>query len=80
MALSVGRVCVKISGRETGKKCVIVDRVDKNFVLIAGPNVRRRRCNVTHLDPTETMLDIKKNVTDTALKTALKKAKVSLEE
>jgi len=80
MALRVGRVCVKIFGRETGKKCVIVDRVDKNFVLIAGPNVRRRRCNVSHLDPTETMLDIKKNVTDAALKTALKKAKVSLEE
>lgn len=79
MALSVGRVCVKLSGREAGKKCVIVDRVDKNFVLIAGPNVRRRRCNVSHLDPTEAMLDIEKNVTDAALKKALKKAKVSLE-
>lgn len=80
MALSVGRVCVKLSGRETGSKCVIVDRVDKNFVLIAGPNVRRRRCNVSHLKPTEIMIDIEKNVTDAALKKALKKAKVSLEE
>lgn len=80
MALSVGRVCVKLAGREAGKKCVIVERVDKNFVLISGTKVKRRRCNIGHLDPTDVKLDIKKGVSDADLKKALKKAKISLEE
>ncbi len=80
MALSVGRICVKMVGREVGKKCVIVDRVDKNFVLVAGSKVKRRRCNVKHLELTDTVLDIKQGVSDAELKKALKKAKISLEE
>ncbi|HDJ97286.1 MAG TPA: 50S ribosomal protein L14e, partial [Thermofilum sp.] len=43
----VGRICVKTMGREAGKKCVIVDIIDDNFVLITGPKaasgVKRRR-------------------------------------
>ncbi len=35
--IEVGRVCVKLNGRETGLKCVIVDVIDKNFVLVTGP-------------------------------------------
>ena len=31
-ALEVGRVCIKTAGREKGKKCVVVDVIDKNFV------------------------------------------------
>ena len=27
-AIEKGRVCVKIAGRETGKKCVIVDVIE----------------------------------------------------
>ena len=29
-AIEKGRVCVKIAGRESGKKCVIVDVIDEN--------------------------------------------------
>ncbi len=36
-AIEVGRICVKLTGREAGKKCVIVDVIDKSFVLITGP-------------------------------------------
>ncbi len=36
--IEVGRVCVKLNGREAGRKCVIVDVIDKNFVLITGPS------------------------------------------
>ena len=32
--LDIGRVCVKLTGREAGKRCIIVDRIDKNFVLV----------------------------------------------
>lgn len=46
--IEVGRVCIKIAGREAKRKCVIVDIVDKNFVIIDG-EVRRKRCNIKHL-------------------------------
>jgi len=77
--MDVGRVCVKLAGREAGKKCVIVDIVDRNFVLIDSPGVRRRRCNLRHLEPTDMRIDIKKGASITEIKKALKKAKISLE-
>ena len=67
-AIEVGRICVKIAGREAGRRCVIVDVVDKNFVLITGPTkvsgVKRRRVNVDHLEPTQAKIDIKRGATD----------------
>jgi len=54
-AIEVGRICVKIAGREAGRKCVIVDIIDENYVLITGPKqltgVKRRRCNINHIEP-----------------------------
>ncbi|MBI4095453.1 MAG: 50S ribosomal protein L14e [DPANN group archaeon] len=48
MVAEVGRLAVKIAGRDAGKECVIVKVVDKNFVLVDG-NTRRRKCNIDHL-------------------------------
>jgi large subunit ribosomal protein L14e len=77
-AIEVGRICVKISGREAGKKCVIVDVVDKNFVLVTGPQkvsgVKRRRVNVNHIEPTQAKIDIKRGATDEEVTEALKAA------
>jgi len=36
----IGRVCVKTMGREAGNYCVIVDIIDKNYVIIDGLKVR----------------------------------------
>lgn len=55
----IGRICVKIAGRDAGKKCVIVDVIDNNYVLIDGAT-RRRKCNISHLEPTEKVLKIAK--------------------
>jgi large subunit ribosomal protein L14e len=57
--ISVGRVCKKVAGREAGKSCVIVEIIDKNFVVIDGPKVKRRRCNIKHLEPLDKVIDIK---------------------
>ena len=57
--IEVGRLCVKISGREAGRKCVVVDVIDMNFVLIDG-DVKRRRCNIKHLEPLPVKLNIEK--------------------
>lgn len=57
--LEVGRVCVKVAGREAGRKCVIAEVVDHNFVIIDG-QVKRRKCNIAHLEPLSQILKIKK--------------------
>lgn len=75
-AVEVGRVCVKISGREAGRKCVIVDVIDRNFVLITGPKevtgVKRRRVNINHIEPTNAKIDIKRGASDEDVIEALK--------
>jgi len=77
-AIDVGRVCVKLLGREAGKKCVVVDIVDKNFVLVTGPKqlngVKRRRVNVSHIEPTERKVNIKRGDSDEELMKALDEA------
>jgi len=75
----VGRVCVKKTGREAGKQCVVVDTIDKNFVLVTGPEdvtgVRRRRANVDHLEPTEVKVSIKRGADDDEVRKVLSKLK-----
>lgn len=70
-AIDIGRICVKLTGREAGKKCIIVDIVDRNFVLITGPKpvngVKRRRVNTDHIEPTEKKIKIKRGENDEAL-------------
>jgi large subunit ribosomal protein L14e len=54
----VGRICVKIAGRDAGQKCVIVQVLDDRHVMIDGMT-RRRKCNKIHLEPLSQTLDIK---------------------
>jgi large subunit ribosomal protein L14e len=77
--MEVGRICVKLNGREAGQKCVIVDVIDKNFVLVTGPRkvtgVRRRRTNVKHLEPTDDAIEIKKGASDDDVSKAIGRGK-----
>jgi large subunit ribosomal protein L14e len=68
MVMEIGRVCVKIAGHEAGKKCVIVDVIDRTYVLVAGPEIKRKRCNVAHLEPLPQKLDIAKDASDEDIK------------
>jgi len=76
--IEVGRICVKTAGREAGRYCVVVDIVDENFVIVTGPKdvtgVRRRRCNVKHLEPTPETVDIERGASDEEVKKALEEA------
>ena len=69
----IGKVCVKLTGREAGKSCVIIDNLDDNFVLIDG-NVKRRKCNIDHLEFTDKILPIKKDASTTDVLDAMNKA------
>lgn len=47
--IKVGTVCTKTAGRENGNICIILENIDDIFVIVAGPSVRKKRCNVKHL-------------------------------
>jgi large subunit ribosomal protein L14e len=75
----VGRVCVKIAGRDAGKKCVIVDVVDVNFVIVDG-QTRRRKCNVKHLEPLDQVIKIAKAASHSVAASELKNIGIEVEE
>jgi large subunit ribosomal protein L14e len=74
-AVEVGRICVKTAGRQVGQKCVIVDVMDKSFVLITGPKpvtgVKRKRANMNHIMPLDDKLDLKRGASDDEVTQAL---------
>ncbi|MBD3404905.1 MAG: 50S ribosomal protein L14e [Candidatus Lokiarchaeota archaeon] len=76
----IGRVCVKTMGREAGSYCVIVDLVedDGGFVMVTGPkhitSVRRRKCNIRHLEPLKKTIEIGKDASDEEVQKALEDA------
>lgn len=77
-AIEIGRICVKNAGRFAGRKCVIVDVIDENFVLVTGPKeltgIKRKRCNIKHLVPTPEKIEVTKGASDEEVKAALEKA------
>ena len=77
-AVEVGRLCVKLAGRETGRKCVIIDVMDKSFVLITGPKkvsgVKRRRVNINHVKPLQDKIEVKRGATDEEVTATLETA------
>lgn len=68
----IGSLAVKIAGRDAGKTCVIIDKLDELFVLIDG-QTRRRKCNIKHLEPLAQTLKIKKNASHEEIKAEFKK-------
>lgn len=78
--ISVGRICVKLAGRDSQKKCVIVNLLSENFVLVTGPKkltgVRRRKVNIKHLMPLDKSIRIRKNASDEAIISALERKKL----
>ena len=81
----IGRICVKTAGREAGRFCTVVGREkekDKQteFVIVTGPKsitrVKRRKCNIHHLEPTPFKIDIKENATDEEVTSAYEKFEV----
>ena len=78
VSMETGRVCMKIAGREAGKYCVVVKKMNEAFVEVTGPKiltgVKRRRANVEHLEPLEYVLQITDSASDEDVVAALEKA------
>ena len=77
-AIEVGRICVKQAGREIGKKCVVIDVMDKSFVLVTGPKkvtgIKRRRVNINHVMPLQDKVDVKRGASDEEVSSVLESA------
>jgi large subunit ribosomal protein L14e len=69
---SIGRICVKLAGRDAGRKCVVVEAVDDRFVVVDG-NVRRKKVNTRHLEPLAETIDIKNKASHSDVATAFEK-------
>ncbi|MBT4858630.1 50S ribosomal protein L14e [archaeon] len=68
----IGRLCVKIAGRDARLKCVIIDVIDDTFVMIDG-QTRRRKCNKIHIEPLDKVLKLKKDASHSEVVSVLKK-------
>jgi large subunit ribosomal protein L14e len=75
----IGRICMKIAGRDAGKKCVIIDVFDQHYVMIDG-QTRRRKCNINHLEPLNQLVQISKNALVPEVIRVLKEISIEVEE
>ncbi len=75
----IGRVCVKIAGRDSGKTAIVVDKISDNIVLIDG-NVRRKKCNIKHLEPLKNVLKVKKGASTSDVHKVMSSAKIKVIE
>jgi len=64
--IEVGRIMVKIAGRDAGKKGAVIDILDDKYVMIDG-ETRRRKVNILHLEPLNQIIKIEKNASHDAV-------------
>ena len=77
--IEIGRVVVKIAGRDAGGKAIIVNIIDDNFVLIDG-QVRRKKCNIKHIEALDQVVKIKKGADHDSVISELKKLGIEVKE
>jgi len=66
---TVGRLCVKLAGRDAGNKCVVVEDLSAGYVVIDGA-VRRKKVNIKHLEPLAETIDLKNKASHDEVKSA----------
>ena len=66
----VGRLCMKVAGRDAGKYCVVVDVLDDHYVLVDG-ETRRRKVNVMHIEPLNKTVELERGASHADVKKAL---------
>ncbi|MEX2688870.1 MAG: 50S ribosomal protein L14e [Candidatus Njordarchaeum guaymaensis] len=75
--IDIGRIVVITRGRRAGKKAVVVDIIDENYVLITGPKelngVKKRRMNIDHILPLSIKVDINRGASDDEVLEAIRK-------
>ncbi|MBW3019500.1 hypothetical protein KY329_04940, partial [Candidatus Woesearchaeota archaeon] len=70
-----GSICVKIAGRDAGKKCVVIEK--KGYRVLIDGETRRREVNQSHLIPTGEKIELKTGSHD-EVKTAFKQLGIEI--
>ncbi len=73
----IGKLVVKLAGRDAGQIGVIVEELKDEYVLIDG-SVRRRKCNLKHIEVLAQEVDIKKGAEHSDVVSALAKLGVKV--
>ncbi len=77
--IEIGRLCLKLAGRDANKKCVVIEILDDNYVTIDG-ETRRRKCNIQHIEPLNQVLNIKEGASHSEVVKEFKKLGMELKE
>ncbi|MBI2574660.1 50S ribosomal protein L14e [Candidatus Woesearchaeota archaeon] len=77
--IETGRLVAKTAGRDAGKKGLIVDIIDDNYVLVDG-QLRRKKCNIKHLELLPSVASIEKGASHEAVSAELKKFGIDVKE
>ena len=75
----VGRLCVKIAGRDAGRTCVVVEAMGDGYVVVDG-DVRRKKVNVMHLEPLDKTVELKAKADHSVVAKAFEKLKLPVWE
>lgn len=70
--MEIGKVCMKIAGRDAGRPAIVIDIHKDGYVTIDGYS-RRKKVNPQHLQFIGTKVDIKKGATTATVLKALEK-------
>ena len=73
----VGRLVVKLAGRDAGQIGVVVEELKDEYILIDG-SVRRRKCNLKHVEILDNKADLKIGATHSDVVSALAKLGVKV--
>ncbi len=76
--IEIGTLAIKTCGRDGNNYCIVVDKIDDNFVLIDG-NTRRKKCNIKHLEPIK-KLDVKKGASSEAISKVLEAEGITIKQ
>ena len=75
----VGRLCVKIAGRDARRTCVVVEAMGNGYVVVDG-DVRRKKVNVRHLEPLDRTVELKAKADHAVVAKAFEKLGLSVWE
>ncbi|MBU2639566.1 MAG: 50S ribosomal protein L14e [Nanoarchaeota archaeon] len=75
--MKIGQLCIKTAGRDAGQYCVVVENIDNTYVVIDG-NLRRKKCNISHLEVLDKVLKIKEKASSDVVKKALEKEEIKI--
>jgi large subunit ribosomal protein L14e len=71
--MEAGRICIKTTGKEAGKKIVVIKTEGKeNKAVIEGIGIKRKNCNIRHLFPTKEKINITEKTSKEEILKALK--------